>query len=108
MNNGKVTEAEINAILSGGRDEIDRYLVTCAIGTKKMLDDMPEAIAEAVADAIAGCRAESAERRGMVDELWTARTESRGVHRFWGTMGKVLAAACAGAGLFVTLASFIH
>lgn len=107
MNNGRVTEAEINAILSGGRDEIDRYLVTCAIQTKKIMDDLPESIAEAVADAVASCRAESAERRDMVDELWEARTQARGVYRFWTVMGKVLAAACALAGLVATFIALL-
>jgi hypothetical protein len=106
--NGKATDAEIAAILSGGREQIDRYLVTCAIGTKRVLDDLPESIAGAVSDAVAACRADTAEQREKLDALWTARTEARGVYRFWGTMGKVLAAACAGTGLFVTLASFIH
>jgi hypothetical protein len=105
--NGKATDAEIAAILSGGREQIDRYLVTCAIGTKRVLDDLPESIAGAVADSIAACRADTGEQREKLDALWTARTEARGVHRFWTTMGKVLAAACAFAGLIVTLASLI-
>lgn len=105
--NGKATDAEISAILSGGREQIDRYLVTCAIGTKRVLDDLPESIAGAVSDAVAACRADTAEQREKLDALWTARTEARGVYHFWSVMGKILAAACAFAGLIVALASLI-
>ena len=108
MNNGKTTEAEIAAILSGGRDEVDRYLVTCAIKTKYTLDNLPESIAGTVADAIAACRAETEERRRKVDALWTARTQGQGVRNFWATLGKVLAACCAFAGLVVTMLGIFH
>jgi hypothetical protein len=108
MNNGKVTAAEIDAILSGGREEIDRYLVTFALGAKKTLEDLPEALALSVSDAVAACRVESADRRERVDELWSARERAKGVRSFWSTMGKVLAALCALAGLFVTLMQFAH
>lgn len=107
MSDVQVTEAQIDVILSGGREEIDRYLVTCAIQTKRVLDDLPESIAGAVADAVAACRAETEDRRQKVDALWTTRTETRGVYRFWSTMGKILAAACALAGLIVTVAHLI-
>jgi len=106
--NGKTTDAEIAAILSGGREQIDRYLVTCAIQTKKSLDGLPESIALVVSDAVATCRAETEERRDHLDELWEARTKAKGVSAFWATMGKVLAAACALGGLAVALASFIQ
>ncbi len=107
MANGKIDEAELGAILSGGREQIDRYLVTCAIQTKRTLDGLPEVIAEAVSVAVDACRAESAERREHLDSLWTARQQAQGVRSFWATMGKILAAACAFAGLIATLAALV-
>lgn len=107
MNNGKVTTAEINAILSGGRSEIDRYLVTCALSTKKTLDELPEAIALSVSDAVASCRAETAERRDQLDELWDSRQQAKGVRNFWATMGKVLVVLCSLGGLAVAFVNFV-
>ncbi len=108
MNNGRVTAAEIEAILSGGREQIDRYLVTCALSTKKTLDELPEAIAGAVSDAVSACRAESAERREHLDQLWEARQHAAGVRNFWSAWGKVLTVLCALGGLAVALLNFLH
>lgn len=105
--NEYIDKAQVEAILAAGQPEVNRYLVTCAVQTKHIMDDLPESIVGAVSDAVAACRAETEGHRERVDALWTARTEVRGIYRFWSTMGKILAAACALAGLIVTLTHFI-
>jgi len=102
MTDGRIDSASIEGILSGGREQIDRYLVTCAIETRNTLDDLPESIAATVSDAISACRADSMPQRRRLSELWTAHERAQGMRSFWATLGKVLAAACALAGLIAT------
>ena len=52
-------KSEVDAILSGGRREIDRYLVTTVHRLTITVEDMPGMIALAVAEHQVSCRARS-------------------------------------------------
>lgn len=105
--NGHIDKAQTDAILSAGREQIDRYLVTFAIETRRTLDDLPSMIAEAVAEAVGRCQADHEDDGQRLEELWEDRTRATGVRGFWATTGKVLAGLSAGAGLVVTLVHFL-
>jgi len=108
MTNGKSDRAEIEAILGGGQADVNRYLVTSAIETMTALDEMPQVVAGAVAEAVAACQASHASERRRLALLWQARQRAAGVRSFWATMGKVLAALCAGGGLIAILVTLFH
>ncbi len=62
MSNGHIDDAEVKAILSGGRSEIDAYLVRSVHELTKAVEGMPDMIAEAIADHQAFCRAGTRKR----------------------------------------------
>jgi hypothetical protein len=59
MSNGKIDEAEVQAILSGGRSEVDAYLVRAVHELTRAVEDMPDMLAEAIAEHRADCRGHS-------------------------------------------------
>lgn len=59
MSNGKIDEAEVQAILSGGRSEVDAYLVRAVHELTRAVEDMPDMLAEAIAEHSTTCRARS-------------------------------------------------
>ena len=99
MSNHEINEAQVEAILSAGRVEVDRYLITSAIQMKHAVDDMPEVIATTVADAVAACRSGRAAAR---------RRHVAGVRDFWSVLGKLLALGCAFGGLIATVAALLR
>lgn len=58
----RAASAEIEAILSGGRKEIDSYLVRSVHALTRAVDDMPDIIAEAIAHHDVECRARQRRR----------------------------------------------
>jgi hypothetical protein len=100
-----VEDAAVAAILQGGQDNINNYLVRSAFKTQKVMEDLPDMIVTASADAIKECRlsntncanhvsqlwSERNARQGneRLDVLWSERTEREGMYTFWSTVGKV-------------------
>ena len=58
----RLDDVEINAILSGGRENIDRYLVTTVHALRQKVDDWPDMLAEAIVQHQSSCRADSRKR----------------------------------------------
>jgi hypothetical protein len=54
MSNGRITKAQIEAMLTGDRREIDRYLLTAVIEIRDAVEEIPGQITSTVA----ACRAE--------------------------------------------------
>ncbi len=78
---------------------------------RERLAALPGIIAEDVGDKVAAavraCRAEGETNRQRLDELWEARQQGKGVRSFWSTLGKVLAALCALAGLVTAMLAIL-
>lgn len=107
MSNGKIDEAQVEALLNAGQPAINRYLVTSMGEMRRVMDDLPDTLAAAVSDAVATCQEHHAGQQAELATLWKERERSRGVRDFWGTLGKILAACCALAGLIATVVALL-
>jgi hypothetical protein len=59
---------------------------------------LSDLICDKVEESVKACRAESEQRRDMVDQLWAERQRRAGVTRFWVATGKVATVLAAVAG----------
>lgn len=59
MSISNINQTEIDVILTGGRKEIDRYLVTGVHQLNIAVEEIPDLIAEAVAEHHSACRRQS-------------------------------------------------
>lgn len=48
MSNGKIDEATVEALLLGPQADRDRYLLICAVETRRAIDDIPGIIERAI------------------------------------------------------------
>lgn len=48
MTNGKIDDAKIEALLHGSQNDRDRYLLTCAVETRRAIENVPDLVAEAI------------------------------------------------------------
>lgn len=64
--NNKIDSTEVEVIISGGREDIDRYLVTSVQQLKKSVDAMPGMLAEAVAEHQTSCKQASRKRTAAI------------------------------------------
>ena len=59
MSNGRIDEAEVRAILSGGRGQVDAYLVRAVHELTAAVEEFPDMLAQAIAEHSADCHARS-------------------------------------------------
>ena len=59
MSNGRIDEAEVQAILSGGRSQVDAYLVRAVHELTAAVEEFPDMLAQAIAEHHSSCKRKS-------------------------------------------------